>query len=371
MLCRRQDWGTINLAVPDLIEAKMVDVADLLTKTGHWTSEDEDGEVLGTGSCWPLTGDLVVTNFHVASLGPKATVEFEYLGVMSVIGLVAVDKPRDLVIAKVRTGKLKLPVFNVREEFPRVGTDVYVLGSPCGLKQSVSRGIVSAIRPATDLAEFGVKGRKTDRFVQVDAAISQGCSGGPIIDSSGTVIAVSTFILARGQALNFGVPSAYACELLDLAEECKPLSQYCQTRSTTEVREIRQENSGVGSIAAAGTAQSTERDVVDYIIRLYLLVMAADGEFSENEQIMMLRVAAEWGINTTQVTQAMHNYAQDVQACSPIEMTAQAALHLRFSLEPRQRNSIVMDLIRISESDGISTSEAGIIAAIQKAWNDI
>jgi S1-C subfamily serine protease len=190
----------------------MVDISDLLTKTGHWTSEDGKGEILGTGSCWPLKGDLVVTNFHVASLGSKATVEFEYLGVMPVIGLVAVDKPRDLVIAKVRTGKLKLPTFDVSEEFPRVGTDVYVLGSPCGLKQSVSRGIVSAIRSATDLAEFGVKGRKSDRFVQVDAAISQGCSGGPIIDSSGTVIAVSTFFLARGQALNFGVPSAYACD---------------------------------------------------------------------------------------------------------------------------------------------------------------
>jgi uncharacterized tellurite resistance protein B-like protein len=302
-----------------------------------------------------------VTNFHVASLGSKATVEFEYLGVMPVIGLVAVDKPRDLVIAKVRTGKLKLPTFDVSEEFPRVGTDVYVLGSPCGLKQSVSRGIVSAIRSATDLAEFGVKGRKSDRFVQVDAAISQGCSGGPIIDSSGTVIAVSTFFLARGQALNFGVPSAYACELLDLAEECKPLSQYCQNRSTADV----------GSITASATAQANERDVVDYIIRLYLLVMASDGDVSKNEQIVMLRVAAEWGINATQVAVAMYNFSQDVQAYSPIELSVQAALHLRFSLDSRQRNSILMDLIRISESDGMSRSEAVIIDAVQKAWNQI
>jgi uncharacterized tellurite resistance protein B-like protein len=348
----------------------MVDVADLLTKTGHWTSEDEDGEVLGTGSCWPLTGDLVVTNFHVASLGPKATVEFEYLGVMSVIGLVAVDKPRDLVIAKIRTGKLKLPVFNVSEEFPRVGTDVYVLGSPCGLKQSVSRGIVSAIRPATDLAEFGVKGRKTDRFVQVDAAISQGCSGGPIIDSSGTVIAVSTFILARGQALNFGVPSAYACELLDLAEECKPLSQYCQTSPTNGVRGSHT-NSDTGSIAAAGTAQATEREVIDHFIRLYALVISADGEISENEKIMMFRVSQEWGFSHSQVIQALDNYSYDAKIYSSTQLAGHAAAYLKYSLNSNQKNSILMDLIRISEADGMSTEEAEIITAIKEIWEEM
>jgi uncharacterized tellurite resistance protein B-like protein len=348
----------------------MVDIADLLVKTGHWISEDEDGEVLGTGSCWPLTGDLVVTNFHVASLGPKARVEFEYLGVMPVIGLVAVDKPRDLVIAKVRTGKFKLPVFNVRDEFPRVGTDVYVLGSPCGLKQSVSRGIVSAIRPATDLAEFGVKGRKTDRFVQVDAAISQGCSGGPIIDSSGTVIAVSTFILTRGQALNFGVPSTYACELLDLAEECKPLSQYYQTRPTSEVRGVHG-NHDVGSIAAAGTAQATERDMIDYFIRLYALVIAADGEISENEQIMMFRVSQEWGFSHSDVMQALDNYSQDAAIQSSTHLAGHAAAYLKYSLNSNQKNSILMDLIRISKADGMSTAEAAIIRAIKEIWDEI
>lgn len=71
-------------------------------------------------------------------MGARATVEFEYLGVLPVLGLVAVDKPRDLVIAKVRTGNLRLPRLNVLDGLPSIGTDIYVLGSPCGLKQSVS-----------------------------------------------------------------------------------------------------------------------------------------------------------------------------------------------------------------------------------------
>lgn len=235
----------------------------------------------------------------------------------------------------------------------------------------MSRGIVSAIRPTTDLAEFGVKGRKTDRFVQVDAAISQGCSGGPIIDSNGTVVAISTFILTRGQALNFGVPSAYVCELLDLAEACKPLRQYCQTTATSPIRSSDR-NSGAGSIAAAGTDrtdQATEREAIDHFIRLYAVVIYVDGEVSENEMTIMFRVSEEWGFSRSQVGKAIANYNCDSKIYSSTQLAGRAAAYLKCSLNSDQKNSILMDLIRISEADGMSEEEAEIITAIQKIWD--
>jgi tetratricopeptide (TPR) repeat protein len=84
-----------------------------------------------------------------------------------------------------------------------------VVGSPLGLEGTVSEGIVSGQRTA----------KREDEWLQITAAISPGSSGSPVINAQGKVIGVSTFIIAKGQSVNFARPAEYITEMLD---ELKP-----------------------------------------------------------------------------------------------------------------------------------------------------
>ncbi|MGH9391883.1 MAG: S1C family serine protease, partial [Vicinamibacteria bacterium] len=81
---------------------------------------------------------------------------------------------------------------------------VYVIGSPMGvLESSVTRGIVSAIRPFEGAT-----------LVQTDAAINPGNSGGPLLDRSGRVVGIATMKVAEGESIGFAVAADHARELL-------------------------------------------------------------------------------------------------------------------------------------------------------------
>ena len=75
---------------------------------------------------------------------------------------------------------------------PRIGDDIFVLGNPKGLETTLSKGIVSSLRPKNDL-------------VQIDAAISPGSSGSPVLDTYGEVIGVATFKRLDCENCNFAV----------------------------------------------------------------------------------------------------------------------------------------------------------------------
>ena len=79
-----------------------------------------------------------------------------------------------------------------------------VLGSPLGLEQTVTEGLVSAIRTVRDRGEF----------LQISAPISPGSSGGPVVNMNGQVIGIATFQV-RGQNINFAVPGYRILALRD------------------------------------------------------------------------------------------------------------------------------------------------------------
>ena len=87
--------------------------------------------------------------------------------------------------------------------FPDVAEGILVVGSPLGLEQTVSEGIVSAVREMPNMV----------RVLQISASISPGSSGSPVIDMKGKVIGVATFYLVKGQNLNFAVPGKYVLDL--------------------------------------------------------------------------------------------------------------------------------------------------------------
>jgi hypothetical protein len=98
---------------------------------------------------------------------------------------------------------------------PEVGERIIVYGSPLGLENTVSDGIVSAIR---DIPEFG-------KIIQITAPISPGSSGSPVLNMKGEVIGVASFQMIDGQNLNFAIPSERVARLNSTKEKKIALSE--------------------------------------------------------------------------------------------------------------------------------------------------
>ena len=159
----------------------------------------------GNGTGFFVASDTLVTNAHVVE-------GHAYVKVRTAAGenLTArvVQRHDDSDLALLRTadprpGQSVLALASSRDA--RIGQEVYAIGSPMGLQNTVTRGIVSALRQAGPIV-----------LVQTDAAINPGNSGGPIIDRSGQVLAVATMRMAgRAEALGFGVGAEHARALVD------------------------------------------------------------------------------------------------------------------------------------------------------------
>ena len=158
----------------------------------------------GLGSGFIVTAEgKIATNYHVIRGSSTATVvlsdgrEFKDPEVM------AVDEEHDLAILRVPLSGLRpLPLGDSGAVLP--GARVVAIGHPLGFGNTVTDGLVSAVRKLDDNLTI----------LQISAPISPGSSGGPILDEHGTVIGVSTLMSTRGQNLNFGMPVAYLRPLL-------------------------------------------------------------------------------------------------------------------------------------------------------------
>jgi serine protease Do len=116
--------------------------------------------------------------------------------------LVGVHKDTDLALLKIDEKDLPtLPLLT--QQRPRVGQLVFAIGSPEGLQNSVTMGVVSAVARQPDPD-------KPLTYIQTDAPINPGNSGGPLVDMNGSVVGINTFILSEGggsEGLGFAIPA--------------------------------------------------------------------------------------------------------------------------------------------------------------------
>ncbi len=159
----------------------------------------EGDGVYGSGILIDPQRGLVVTNQHVVQ--DMHTIRLTgYSGRTSVGVVISKDTKRDL--ALVQAPGLVFPDMPPPRlgdaERLRPGDEVIAVGMPRKLSFTVSRGIVSFV------------GRELEgtRYLQVDMNINDGNSGGPVVDSSGEVVGVMSFIYRRAQGLSFAVPTA-------------------------------------------------------------------------------------------------------------------------------------------------------------------
>jgi serine protease Do len=127
--------------------------------------------------------------------------------------VVGVDKETDIAVIKIDPKGLNLPVVKLgNSDGAQVGDWVLAIGSPFGLSQTVSAGIVSARNRSIDEGPGpgGTATNQFQKFIQTDAAINPGNSGGPLVDMAGQVIGMNTAIYtqsAGSEGIGFAMPS--------------------------------------------------------------------------------------------------------------------------------------------------------------------
>jgi serine protease Do len=157
--------------------------------------------VSGTGSGFVLSADgIVVTNHHVVDGATELTVRFADEREMGAT-ILGSDAATDLAVLKI-DGASGLPTVELGDSSKvRVGDWVVAIGSPMGLEHSASVGIVSA----KGRGSLGLYGDSYLDFLQTDADIAPGSSGGPLFDLEGRVIGINTAVGA-GAAPGFAIP---------------------------------------------------------------------------------------------------------------------------------------------------------------------
>ncbi|MCB1182143.1 trypsin-like peptidase domain-containing protein [bacterium] len=161
-----------------------------------------------TGSGFVVTADGdILTNHHVIADADAIFVRFSGEKREYRAELVGSDPNTDLALLRIAPGDRRLPVLEFGDsEALEVGAWVVAVGNPFGnLESSLTVGVVSA-KGRGDLEIGGLTPRYQD-FIQTDAAINHGNSGGPLVDIRGRVVGVNTAISARGQGIGFAVPS--------------------------------------------------------------------------------------------------------------------------------------------------------------------
>ncbi len=151
------------------------------------------------GSGFVLTSDgLVMTSRHVIDGADDVSVQLDD-GRFFPAAIVARDALLDIALLKL-SGAHELPVATLGDSGAmRVGDPVIAMGNPFGLGPSVRRGILSAQAREVDEGPPG-------EFLQTDAAVNPGDSGGPLLDAGGRVIGIDTAIVEHGQGLSFAIP---------------------------------------------------------------------------------------------------------------------------------------------------------------------
>ncbi len=168
---------------------------------------------LGSGFVIDAAG-IVVTNAHVIGDANDVTVIFTD-GTKLKAEILGKDTKVDMAVLRVKPEKPLTAVRFGDSEKVRIGEWVVAIGNPFGLGGSVSAGIVSARNRNIDQGPY-------DNYIQTDAAINKGNSGGPLFNLDGEVIGINTAILSPtggSVGIGFAVPSSLASPIVEQLRE--------------------------------------------------------------------------------------------------------------------------------------------------------
>jgi 2-alkenal reductase len=197
-----------NIELFERVSPSVVQVA-ARSAAGNPLAEDEGGEggagaASGTGFVWDNAGH-VVTNNHVVQNGSEVAVRFAS-GEVAQAEVIGVAPNYDLAVLRIKNARqLPPPVALGSSTELKVGQSAFAIGNPFGLDQSLTSGIISALKRRLPTSS----GREIANVIQTDTAINPGNSGGPLLDSAGRLIGVNTAIISpsgTSAGIGFAIP---------------------------------------------------------------------------------------------------------------------------------------------------------------------
>lgn len=255
---------------------------------GSGEGEDDSTTALGAGSGFLISADgFIVTNNHVVENAEEINVKFSD-GRELKARLIGRDEGTDLAVIKVEGDAFPFVSFE-ESAAPRVGDWVIAVGNPFGLGGTATAGIVSAMSRDIDPAGY-------NEYLQIDAAINRGNSGGPTFDIYGRVIGVNTAIFSPtggSVGIGFAIPASTAKSVTDKLMRGETVERgYLGVQIVTLSSEaaaalgLPENTKGayVGDVTAGGPADKAGMKVED-------IVVSVNGEAIDSSTELTRRVA--------------------------------------------------------------------------------
>jgi S1-C subfamily serine protease len=185
--------------------------------------KDSNGDPITLGSGFVVGKGVIATNVHVVAGSYSGVAKLvKGQGQHVIAGVLAADPAHDLVLVSVPD--LQAPPLTLSGDRTVAGDKVYAVGNPEGFEGTFSEGIVSSIREQAG-----------ESLLQITAPISPGSSGGPVLDTSGSVVGVAVATYRSGQNLNFAVPAKYVRTLLGGSAKLVPLQTFARTTNAGQI----------------------------------------------------------------------------------------------------------------------------------------
>jgi S1-C subfamily serine protease len=195
-----------NIAIYDSASPTLVQITNLTQQRSDWFSLDlqEVPAGIGSGFVWDRDGHIV-TNYHVVDGANAAQVTLSDHSTYRATRIWAYED-QDIAVLAIDAPASKLhPIQLGTSRDLKVGQVVYALGDPFGLGQTMTNGIVSALGRTFESAN----GRPITAVIQTSAAVNPGNSGGPLLDSAGRLVGMTTAIVSPSGAfvgVSFAIP---------------------------------------------------------------------------------------------------------------------------------------------------------------------
>jgi S1-C subfamily serine protease len=209
-IAARSDLAEAERATIGLFERVSPSVVQVVGATTGAESADVEGEgegghgQSGTGFVWDGAGH-VVTNNHVVSGTREVAIRFA-TGEVVGASIVGTAPNYDLAVVRLlRAPNLPTPIAVGSSADLKVGQAAFAIGNPFGLDQSLTTGVISALKRRLPTSA----GREIGNVIQTDAAVNPGNSGGPLLDSAGRLIGVTTAIISpsgSNAGIGFAIP---------------------------------------------------------------------------------------------------------------------------------------------------------------------
>jgi len=195
-------------------------------------TENEEGVSQGSAFIIDKSG-LAISNYHLFKDASSAIAMNEFGDKFMISEIIEFDKEKDFIIFRLGNQN-NIPYLNIAEQTPKIGENVFAVGNPKGLSQTLSTGIISGFRNENNL-------------LQTTTAITHGSSGGPLFNEKGQVIGVTTSGLGEAN-LNFA-----------LNIKSIPIKKY--------INQIRTSNL---------SSNLSEKEIKDFVSKYYKTLIAED-----------------------------------------------------------------------------------------------